>query len=164
MKRLIKQSVMNIENFKGSLNQLSNEGRNILKLIEDYKFKLDQTCRITSNDKELTKKLLQKRKQMDMASSQIYSIVFDIDNIDITNEYKDQQFNGETISPNKGTKDKKNEESKKEPENKEESSKEESKDDTEEKESKEKSKEESKDDTSKEESEINEEKEDKDED
>ncbi len=97
MKRLVKKSVMNIETFKGSLNQLSEEGRNILKLIEDYKFKLDQTCRITSNDKLLTKKLLQKRKLIDMASSQIYSIVFDIDNIDITNEYEDQQLSGTNI-------------------------------------------------------------------
>ncbi len=84
MKRLIKRSMMNIEMFKGTLNQLSDEGRNILKLIEDYKFKLDQTCRLTSNNQELTQKLQQKRKQLDVASSQIYSIVFDIDNVDIT--------------------------------------------------------------------------------
>ena len=84
---------MNIEMFKGSLNQLSNEGRNILKLIEDYKFKLDQTCRLTANDQQLTQKLQQKRKQLDVASGQIYSIVFDIDNIDITQAYEQQQIN-----------------------------------------------------------------------
>lgn len=93
LKRLIKQSIMNIEMFKGSLNQLSDEGRNILKLIEDYKFKLDQTCRLTANDQQLTQKLQQKRKQLDVASGQIYSIVFDIDNIDITQAYEQQQIN-----------------------------------------------------------------------
>lgn len=93
MKRLVKQSIMNIEMFKGTLNQLSDEGRDILKLIEDYKFKLDQTCRLTANDQQLTQKLVQKRKQLDVASGQIYSIVFDIDNIDITQAYEQQQIN-----------------------------------------------------------------------
>lgn len=99
MKRLIKRSMMNIEMFKGTLNQLSDEGRNILKLIEDYKFKLDQTCRLTSNNQELTQKLQQKRKQLDVASSQIYSIVFDIDNVDITKSYEQQQLNTNITIP-----------------------------------------------------------------
>ena len=103
MKRLIKQSIMNIEMFKGSLNQLSDEGRNILKLIEDYKFKLDQTCRLTANDQQLTQKLQQKRKQLDVASGQIYSIVFDIDNIDITKAYEQQQINTNPNMPSNPT-------------------------------------------------------------
>ena len=103
MKRLIKQSIMNIEMFKGSLNQLSDEGRDILKLIEDYKFKLDQTCRLTANDQQLTQKLQQKRKQLDVASGQIYSIVFDIDNIDITKAYEQQQLNTNPNMPSKTT-------------------------------------------------------------
>ena len=103
LKRLIKQSIMNIEMFKGSLNQLSDEGRNILKLIEDYKFKLDQTCRLTANDQQLTQKLQQKRKQLDVASGQIYSIVFDIDNIDITKAYEQQQINTNPNMPSNPT-------------------------------------------------------------
>lgn len=99
MKRLVKKSLMNPEVFKGSLNQLSTQGREILKLIEEYKFKLEQTCRLTANDQILTRKLIQKKKQLDAASGQIYSIVFDVENIDITQAYEQQQINTNPAGP-----------------------------------------------------------------
>ena len=93
MKRLVKKSLMNPEMFKGTLDQLGNQGREILKLIEDYKFKLEQTARLLTNDQQLAQKVIQKKKQLDIASGQIYSIVFDVENLDITQAYEQQQIN-----------------------------------------------------------------------
>lgn len=104
MKRLVKKSLMNPEVFKGSLDQLGKQGREILKLIEDYKFKLEQTCRLTANDQVLTQKLIQKKKQLDAASGQIYSIVFDVENIDITQAFEQQQINTNPSGPSNSTK------------------------------------------------------------
>lgn len=101
MRRLVKKSIMNPEMFKGTLEQLSNQGREILKDIEEYKFKLEQAARITTNDQQITQKIIQKQKQLDVASGQIYAIVFDIENIDITQAYDQQQIN---TNPNIQTK------------------------------------------------------------
>lgn len=92
MKRLIKKSIMNPEMFKGTIKQLGNKGRTILKGIEDYKFSLEQAARIVSNDQNLSQKIIEKKKVLDKAAGEIYSIVFDIENIDITQEYQDQQM------------------------------------------------------------------------
>ena len=83
---------MNINQFKGTFNQLVDNGREILKNIENFKFELDQVSRITKNDAQLTQKLVQKQKALDIAASQIYGIVFDIENADITQMYADQQM------------------------------------------------------------------------
>lgn len=101
MKRLIKKSLMNPEMFKGTIKQLGNKGRIILKGIEDYKFSLEQAARIVSNDQNLSQKIIEKKKALDKAAGEIYSIVFDIENIDITQEYQDQQ----TLINNPNTKD-----------------------------------------------------------
>ncbi|MFW6243335.1 MAG: hypothetical protein ACOC2W_04180 [bacterium] len=93
MKRLVKKALMNIEVLEGTIEQLGNQGRDILKLMEEYKFKLEQAARITTNDQGLTQKIIQKKKLVDNAAGQIYSIVFDIENIDITKAYEEQQLN-----------------------------------------------------------------------
>lgn len=103
MKRLIKESLMNPEVFENSLNQLSMQGRQILKALEDYKFKIEQTCRITANDQQLTQKLIQKKKQLDIASGQVYSIVFDIENYNITTLFDQQQINTSPVQQSKET-------------------------------------------------------------
>ena len=91
MKRLIKKALMNINIFKSTLNQLSTKGRNVLKNIEDYKFTIEQTTRLLANDQHLAQKIIQKKKILDQAAGLIYSVVFDIENIDITQEYNDQK-------------------------------------------------------------------------
>ena len=90
MKRLIKESVMSQEMFESNLKQLSEKGREILRSIEDYKFTIEQAARVFTNDQQLTQKLIQKRKTMDAAAGQIYSVVFDIENIDIVSAYESQ--------------------------------------------------------------------------
>jgi len=92
MKRLIKSANSNIKVFEGSIEQLTKQGREILRLMEDYKFKIDQTARIIKNDESLTQKIIQKKKLIDNAAGQIYTTVFDLENIDITKAYEDQQL------------------------------------------------------------------------
>jgi len=90
MKRLIKKALMDIKIFESTLSQLSTKGRNVLKIIEDYKFTIEQTTRLMANDQHLAQKIIQKKKVLDQAAGLIYSVVFDIENIDITQEYQDQ--------------------------------------------------------------------------
>jgi len=92
MSRLRKVALMNPEMFKGTLKQLGNKGRNILKGIEDYKFSLEQAARIVANDPNLSQKMISKKKALDKAAGEIYSIVFEIENIDITKEYQEQKM------------------------------------------------------------------------
>lgn len=81
---------MNINTFENTLSQLSSKGREVLKSIEDYKFTVEQTTRLLANDQHLAQKIIQKKKILDQAAGLIYSVVFDIENIDITQEYNDQ--------------------------------------------------------------------------
>jgi len=90
MKRLIKKALIDINIFKSTLSQLSTKGRGVLKNIEDYKFTIEQTTRLLANDQHLAQKIIQKKKILDQAAGLIYSVVFDIENIDITQEYNDQ--------------------------------------------------------------------------
>ena len=91
MKRLVKKAIMDVNVFENVLSQLSTKGRNVLKIIEDYKFTIEQTTRLIANDQHLAQKIIQKKKVLDQAAGLIYSVVFDIENINITQEYNDQQ-------------------------------------------------------------------------
>ena len=100
MKRLIKKAVMTQEMFESNLQQLSEKGRTILRSIEEYKFTLEQAARVFTNDQQLSQKLIQKRKTMDAAAGQIYSVVFDVENIDIVNSYENMVQ--QSLSPSSG--------------------------------------------------------------
>lgn len=92
MKRLIKKSDNN-NLIQHILDSLSKEGRGVLKRIEDYKFKLDQSTNMLQSNQSLQNKLKQKLKILDSASAQIYGIVFDMENYDLTpNTYDEKQL------------------------------------------------------------------------
>ena len=92
MKRLIKKSDNN-NLIQHILDSLSKEGRDVLKRIEDYKFKLDQSTNMLQGNQSLQNKLKQKLKILDSASAQIYGIVFDMENYDLTpNTYDEKQL------------------------------------------------------------------------
>lgn len=92
MKRLIKKSDNN-NLIQHILDSLSKEGRGVLKRIEDYKFKLDQSTNMLQSNQSLQNKLKQKLKIIDSASAQIYGIVFDMENYDLTpNTYDEKQL------------------------------------------------------------------------
>lgn len=90
MKRLRKESNVNPHIFRGVIDKLGQQGRVILKDIESYKFQLEQSARITANDPVLTQNIIKKKKELDKAAAQIYAIVFDIENIDVTKAYQEQ--------------------------------------------------------------------------
>ena len=86
--------------YANTLNGLAKEGREVLKMIEDYKFKLNQSANMFNGNKSLLNKLEQKEKILDNASGQIYSIIFDLENIDIMPEYEMSQLSmGPTFKP-----------------------------------------------------------------
>lgn len=77
---------------ENSLQNLANEGRQILRIIDDYKFKLIQSSNIFNNSPSIKAKLDQKQKILASAASLIYSIVFDMENINLTPLYEEEQF------------------------------------------------------------------------
>lgn len=86
--------------YSNILKNIANEGREVLKTIENYKFKLNQSKNAMNGNQQLLKKLEQKEKIIDNAAVQIYSIVFDLENIDIMPEYDMSQLSlGPTFKP-----------------------------------------------------------------
>ena len=78
-------------------HNLSQDGRGILKHIEDYRFKLIQSLNILNGQEELKKKIEQKQKILESAAAQIYGIVFDLENYHLTPNYEEEQFAGESL-------------------------------------------------------------------
>lgn len=76
---------------------LANEGRNLLKWAEDFKFKIIQSINILKGRDELKTKIEQKQKILEATAAQIYGIVFDLENFDLTPNYENEQLAGETL-------------------------------------------------------------------
>lgn len=93
---------------QNSLQNLANEGRQILRIIDDYKFKLIQSSNIFNNSPSIKAKLDQKQKILASAASLIYSIVFDMENINLTPLYEEEQFS--TLDDSDNTNDEVNNE------------------------------------------------------
>ena len=86
------QTHFNQQLLQNSFQTLANEGRGVLKRIEDYKFKLVQTLNIFNHNEEIKTKIEQKQKMLNAAAAQIYGMVFDFENFDLTPNYEDAQF------------------------------------------------------------------------
>ena len=97
MKRLIKKAD-NTKIIINSINNLVQEGRGVLKRIESYKFKLTQSEKMMQGNDALLTKLRQKEKILDSASAQIYGIIFDLENFDLTPNYSNEQLSLSTVS------------------------------------------------------------------
>lgn len=89
--RLKKIAIMSPDMFQGQLDQISDQGRNILKSIEEYKFFVEQASRVVKNDQKLTELIINKKKNLDQAAQQIYDVVFEIENVDVIALYNEQQ-------------------------------------------------------------------------
>lgn len=89
--RLKKLALMPTQMFQSQLDQISDKGRDVLKAIEEYKFFVEQTSRVMKNDPALTEVIIGKKKNLEEASTKIYDIVFDIENLDISSLYDRQQ-------------------------------------------------------------------------
>lgn len=109
MSRLKKMS-MDINSFESTINQTGQKGRQILKSLEDFKFTLEQTARLLKNNQQMSQGMIQKRKSIDEISSKLYQIVFDLENMDISNAFMTQNQPVMEELPNKspdGNKDNK---------------------------------------------------------
>ena len=85
---------------QNNFQNLANEGRQVLKFIDDYKFKMIQSLNMLK-DQKLKNRLEQKQKLLMSASSLIYSIVFDLENQNITPDtYEEEQLNIANIPTN----------------------------------------------------------------
>lgn len=89
---------------KNGLQNLADEGRQILKYLDDYKFKLIQSVNMF-NDDTTKSKLEQKQKILMSAASLIYSVVFDMENMNLTPLYEEEQFSTYTDEQSKEKED-----------------------------------------------------------
>ncbi len=86
----LKKIAMDMNAIKNVINQSSTKGRKILKELEDFKFTLEQTARLLNNDQSVAQGMIKKRKAVDEISTKLYQIVFDIENLDITESFSQQ--------------------------------------------------------------------------
>ncbi len=83
-KRLIHADLQQIQN--NVFSTLGKEGRNVLKNINDYKYKVTQFKEIVVNDKD--KKQIEKCiKDLDNVSAFIYSFVYELENYELVEDF-----------------------------------------------------------------------------
>lgn len=92
MKRLIKfaDNAKSIDKF---INSVAVDGRQILKDLEKFKFKIEQCTNVTANNPELGDKIVQNSDMIDKLMSGLYSVCYDLENIDLVSQYDNDQIN-----------------------------------------------------------------------
>ena len=75
-----------------ALQGVSGDGRDILKQLEKLKFKTLQCTNLTANNDAISKKVKQNVDIIDKVMSTLYSVCFNLDNIDLTPLYGDEQL------------------------------------------------------------------------
>ena len=93
------QAPDNAELIKSSIEQISNTGREVLKQVEKFKFNLEQTSRMLSQNPQLSQGMMTKRKSVNEISEKLYQIIFDIENTDISLAF--QQESPEAVMDSK---------------------------------------------------------------
>lgn len=89
MKRLIADNTKTIEQI---LRDSAKDGREILKALEEFKFKIEQ-CDNLSMNSDINDKIHQHYDMLDKLMSGLYSICFDLENIDLVPLYDNEQIN-----------------------------------------------------------------------
>ena len=84
------QEPENKELIEHSIEQISNSGRSLLKEIEKFKFNLEQTSRMLSQNPQLSQGMMSKRKSVNEISNKLYQIIFDIENTDISLSFQQE--------------------------------------------------------------------------
>lgn len=90
MKRLIADNMQSIQKL---ISGASQDGRDILKSLEEFKFKVEQCAKISGNNPEIGDKIIQNSDMLDKLMSGLYSICYDLENIDIVPQYDNDQIN-----------------------------------------------------------------------
>jgi len=84
-KRLI--SLADLQQIENNVfTTLGKDGRNILKAINDYKYKVSQFSEIVADEKG-KKKIQQCIQDLDNVSAFIYSFVYDLENYELVEDY-----------------------------------------------------------------------------
>lgn len=89
MKRLIADNTKTIEQI---LSGSAKDGREILKALEEFKFKIEQ-CDNLSMNSDINDKIHQHYDMLDKLMSGLYSICFDLENINLVPLYDNEQIN-----------------------------------------------------------------------
>jgi len=89
MKRLIADNSKSIEQM---IKSTAAEGREILKSLEQFKFKLEQCVKISVNE-EINSKVHQHYDMVDKLMSGLYTICYDMENVDLVPVYDNDQIN-----------------------------------------------------------------------
>ena len=76
-----------------TLEGVTIEGKKILQMLENMKFKIEQAARVSGNDQSLAKKIMQNSDLVDKIMSSLYAVCFDLSNLDILPTYDPQQIN-----------------------------------------------------------------------
>ena len=80
------------------------EGRKILQMLENMKFKVEQTARISGNNQQTAQKIMQNSELIDKIMSGLYSVCFGLSSIDIMPAYDQSQINfGDSTKPDAET-------------------------------------------------------------
>ena len=88
--------------FDNIFHNLANDGRGVLKRIEEYKYKIIQSSNAFNGNEELKTKIEQKKKILESAAAQIYGIVFDLENYDLTPNYAEEQLSLSSMPEQEG--------------------------------------------------------------
>lgn len=89
MKRLIADNTPNIEQF---IKGVALDGREILKSLEQFKFKMEQCTNVSVNE-DINDKIHQHYDMIDKLMSGLYSICYDLENINLIPQYDSEQIN-----------------------------------------------------------------------
>lgn len=87
-KRLIRAD--NLTNvYKSTFKNLGKDGRELLKQVEEYKYKMNQSKNVF-NDEKFIKKIDKYIEDLNNVSAFIYDFVFELENQDIVDDYDRQ--------------------------------------------------------------------------
>jgi hypothetical protein len=75
-----------------SLKNISNDGRKILQMLENMKFKLEQSARLLGNNPDAAKKIMQNSDIIEQTQSAVYSICYNLENLDLVPSYNESQI------------------------------------------------------------------------
>lgn len=88
MKRLADNS----EAINAVFKDVATDGRELMKRLEDFKFRINQCVTLSQNNQEIADKLRQNNDMVDKLQSALYSICFNLENVDIVPLYDNTQI------------------------------------------------------------------------
>jgi hypothetical protein len=86
IKRLIRQADGLSKIYKNTFNELGKEGREILRNLDEYRYKISKSKGIVNNDEKMAKKLEECIEDLNHVSAYIYDFIFELENYEIVDE------------------------------------------------------------------------------